>query len=233
VVHHAIVMVRSPADRSWYGGQFLAGYAPGAVPQVWQPGQARLVPAGSALVFQMHYTANGKPAADRTQIGLIFAKQPPKQRIVAMRASNAWLSIPPGAPDYRVDASLTVSRPMTLAAIRPHMHMRGKSFEVRAVLPSGESQMVLRVPRYDFHWQPYYYLSEPLLLPAGARLECVAHYDNSANNPLNPDPTAEVHWGEQSWDEMMIGWFDVAVDLSTPDKTRIADADDHFPIAKR
>jgi hypothetical protein len=100
---------------------------------------------------------------------------------------------------------------MRLAAIRPHMHMRGKSFEVRAVFPTGTSKTMLRVPKYDFHWQPYYYLETPVTLPAGTRLECRATFDNSANNPRNPNPNESVRWGDQSWEEMMIGWFDVLV----------------------
>ncbi len=209
VVHHAIVSVRAPADAGWYGGQFLAGYAPGAAPQVWMPGQARLIPAGSYLVFQMHYTSNGKAAEDRTQIGLVFAKQAPRERVYAMRASNSWFTIPPGAPDHRVEAATSVHQPVRLAAIRPHMHLRGKAFQVVAIFPDGTSKMVLRVPRYDFHWQPYYYLETPLSLPAGTRLECTAWFDNSPNNPRNPNPLDSVRWGEQSWDEMMIGWFEV------------------------
>lgn len=209
VVHHAIVSVRAPDETGWYGGQFLAGYAPGAAPQIWKPGVARLIPAGSQLIFQMHYTASGKRVTDRTKVGLVFAKRPPLERAVAMRAVNTWFVIPPGDANHRVEASAPIRETVKLAAIRPHMHLRGKAFEVKAVFPDGTSRMVLRVPRYDFHWQPYYYLETPLLLPAGTRLECVAWFDNSANNPRNPDAKETVRWGEQSWEEMMIGWFDV------------------------
>ena len=101
-----------------------------------------------------------------------------------------------------------------LIDLMPHMHLRGKDFEYRLVYPTGESQTILRVPRYDFNWQLFYYLAEPLVLPKGTRIECTAHFDNSPNNPSNPDPTKEVRWGDQSWEEMMIGWFDVAVDAS-------------------
>ena len=212
VVHHAIVTVQAPNDdgRRWFG-QYLIGYAPGMSPQMWKPGQARLIPAGATLIFQIHYTANGKPAVDRTRVGLVFAKQPPEWRIVTMRASNHWFSIPAGAANHGVDASTTLSEPVSLVGMRPHMHLRGKSFEFRAVYPTGESEILLRVPRYDFNWQPYYYLAKPLPLPQGTRIECTAHYDNSPNNPRNPNPAIDVRWGEQSWEEMMIGWFDVAV----------------------
>jgi hypothetical protein len=211
VVHHAIVSVGPRAYSSRFGAQFLAGYAPGSAPQIWKPGVARLIPAGAHLVFQMHYTANGKPARDRTEIGLVFAKEPPREVAIAARAIHSGFVIPPAAPNYRVEAAYTVRSPARLAAIRPHMHLRGKSFEVQAVLPDGTRRLLLRVPRYDFHWQPYYYLETPLPLPPGTRIECVAHYDNSANNPRNPDPAQAVTWGDQSWDEMMIGWLDLLV----------------------
>jgi hypothetical protein len=180
-------------------------------PQIWKPGQARLVKAGSTLIFQMHYTANGKPAKDRTRIGLVFAKQPVTQQIFAMQAMGLNLRIPPGAPNYRVDAVAAMPRDVLLMGMRAHMHLRGKSFEFRAVYPNGESEILLNIPHYDFNWQPYYYLETPKLLPRGTIVECTAYFDNSANNPFNPDPSATITWGPQSWDEMMIGWLDVAV----------------------
>jgi hypothetical protein len=128
-----------------------------------------------------------------------------------MSTGNGRFEIPPGDPNYRVDSAFTLYQNASLVAMRPHMHMRGKSFEFRAVYPSGDTEVLLRVPRYDFNWQPYYYLETPKPLPKGTRIECTAHFDNSANNPRNPDPTAAVRWGEQSWEEMMLGWFDVVV----------------------
>ena len=214
VVHHAIVMVDS--GDGWRGQEYLAGYAPGMTPQFWKPGQARLIKAGSCLVFQMHYTASGKASKDRTRIGLIFARRPVKEQIVAMQAAAHWLSIPPGAPGYRVEASTTMHETVQLVGMRAHMHLRGKSFVFRVVYPTGETETLLDIPRYDFEWQPYYYLQTPKLLPRGTRIECAAVYDNSPNNPHNPDPEATVSWGPQSWDEMMIGWFDVAMAVRKP-----------------
>ena len=208
VVHHAIVMVE-PRDGP-RTQEYLAGYAPGASPQIWKPGQARLIKAGSVLVFEMHYTASGKPAQDRTRIGLRFAREPVREQIVTLRAAAYSFLIPPGDPDYHVDSFDTLEETSYLVGMRPHMHVRGKSFLFRAVYPAGESEMLLSVPRYDFAWQPYYYLETPKLLPRGTRIECTAVYDNSPNNPRNPNPAAAVVWGPQSWDEMMIGWFDVA-----------------------
>ncbi len=211
VVHHAIVMVRPPSGGYYRWGEYLAGYAPGMLPQTWKPGYARLIPAGSELVFQLHYTGNGKAARDRTRIGLVFAKQPPRYRIRAMRASDHSFAIPPGADNHRVEASAAIYEAAALAGMRPHMHLRGRAFEFRAVFPDVETRILLRVPRYDFNSQPYYYLDEPIELPRGTRIECTAWFDNSVNNARNPDPKATVVWGEQSWEEMMIGWFDVAV----------------------
>lgn len=211
VVHHAIVTVDSGG---WTGRQYLAGYAPGMSPQIWPKGQARLIKAGSYLTFQMHYTANGKATRDRTRIGLIFAKAPAKEQVVALNASAYWFSIPPREANYRVESAAALREEVKLVGMRAHMHLRGKSFQFRAVYPTGESEILLNIPKYDFEWQPYYYLETPKLLPRGTRIECTAYFDNSANNPRNPDPSAEVSWGPQSWDEMMIGWFDVAVDAA-------------------
>ena len=209
VVHHAIVVVNTGAGTN--SEEYLAGYAPGSSPQVWMPGQARLIKAGATLVFQMHYATTGKAARDRTRIGLIFAKKPPTERIVSMQVMDPSLTIPPGNGNFRVDASLTIPRAARLAGMRAHMHLRGKSFQFIAVYPNGETEILLDIPKYDFNWQPYYYLETPKVLPAGTRIQCIAYFDNSANNPFNPDPNAVIRWGPQTWDEMMIGWLDIAV----------------------
>jgi len=213
VVHHAIVVVDSGTGP--WGQEYLAGYAPGMTPQIWKPGQARLIKAGSHLVFQMHYTTNGKAAKDRTKIGLIFAKKPPTQKIVAMQAAAHWLQIPPGEANYKIEAVSVMREQVDLVGMRVHMHLRGKSMMFRAIYPNGESEILLDVPRYDFNWQPYYYLETPKPLTRGTRIEVSAVFDNSVNNPFNPNPAATVFWGPQSWDEMMIGWFDVAVNVGT------------------
>ena len=192
--------------------ELLVGYAPGLAAQTCSSGQAKLVKAGSDIVFQLHYTANGKPGDDRTKIGLIFAKEPPEQRVLTLAASNNKFTIPPGAANHEVRSEVTLNEDVRLVGLMPHMHLRGKDFEYRAAYPSGENEVLLRVPRYSFSWQLFYYLAEPKLLPKGTKIECTAHFDNSPNNGDNPDPKAEVKWGDQSWEEMMIGWFDVAMD---------------------
>jgi hypothetical protein len=194
--------------------ELLIGFAPGLVPMTLPTGQAKLVKAGSDFVFQMHYTANGKAGADRSRIGVIFAKQPPKERVFTANATNSKFVIPPGDPAYRADASITIQAPARLVDLMPHMHFRGKDFEYRLIYPTGETETVLSVPKYDFNWQLFYYFAKPVVLPKGTRIECTAHFDNSPNNPYNPNPKAEVRWGDQTWEEMMIGWFDVAVDAA-------------------
>ena len=230
--HHIVVSVREPGSKWLAGkpvgvpftlgpfdsgggvpGEFLAGYGPGALPEMLSPGQAKLIKAGSDLVFQLHYTSNGTPGSDRSRIGLILSHQPPQQRVLMLAAANVRFAIPPGDPDYRVDAQVTLHARATLISLLPHMHLRGKSFEFRVIFPDGRSETLLRVPHYSYNWQLTYYLAQPLAMPPGTTIACTAHFDNSAANPMNPDPTKTVRFGPQSWDEMMIGYFEVATDL--------------------
>lgn len=192
-------------------GELLVGYAPGLQP-LELTDQAKLIKAGSDIVLQLHYTANGTPGSDKTRIGLIYAKQPPKLRNVMLAASNAGFKIPPNDGNYEVKSQVLLQETVTLADLMPHMHFRGKDFLFQVIYPDGKTETLLSVPKYDFNWQLGYRLEKPLVLPKGTRIECTAHFDNSANNPYNPDPTKEVKWGDQTWEEMMIGWFSVAVD---------------------
>jgi hypothetical protein len=193
--------------------QWIAGYAPGVRPPAPVPGGARLIPAGSDLVFELHYTASGKQMEDRSSVGVILAKSKPERRILTSVVVNTGFKIPPGADNHRVDASVTLAEPVTLLSVTPHMHLRGKAFEYRAVYPTGESELLVRVPRYDFNWQISYEFEYPLHLPKGTRIECTAHYDNSANNRFNPDPSKEVKWGDQSWEEMMAGFLELSLSI--------------------
>jgi len=190
----------------------LVGYAPGRPPVELTPGQAILVPAGADFVFQLHYTPNGKPARDRTKLGIVFAKRPVTERVFKGGISKDDFVIPPGAPNHPVSGSMTVNADCQLLSLRPHMHLRGKSMEFRAVYPTGEKEILLLVPRYSFNWQFDYVLERPKLLPKGTRIEVSATFDNSPNNPANPDPKAEVRWGDQTWEEMMTGQFEIAID---------------------
>jgi hypothetical protein len=206
VTHHINVFILEPGQKP-ADGAMLTGFAPGVQPLNLEPGTAMLVKAGSILFFQAHYTPNGKAVKDRSFVGLRFAKQPPALRSVTDRAYNALFKIPPGDPNYLVKSSWTAKQDMDLFALLPHMHFRGKDFRYTVVYPDGREEVILNVPKYDFNWQLGYELKTPLHLPKGARIDCVAHFDNSPNNKWNPDPTKEVRWGDQTWDEMMIGFF--------------------------
>ena len=247
-VHHAVVYVRppdsnwlrhvpvgvpftastlsDPDDRRgahWTDSDILLVYAPGSSPDEWPSDMAKFIPVGSDLVFQMHYTTNGRAASDQTAIGLIFSKQPPPQRVLTLQLTNDHFVIPPGNPDFRVEARGTLPNDATLLGFMPHMHLRGKRFEYNIIRenkdhtfngqPPYQTEPLLRV-NYHFHWQMSYRLARPRFLKAGTELQAVAWYDNSAKNPHNPDPGAAVRWGEQTYDEMMVGFFDVAVPAS-------------------
>jgi hypothetical protein len=230
--HHIVVSVREP-DSRWlagkpvgtpftldprdYGGgipgEFLAGFGPGAMPELLAEGEAKLIKAGSDLVFQLHYTTDGQAGCDQSRIGLVLAHQPPSKRVLMLAAANVRFQIPPGDPNYELEARVTLHSRATLVSLLPHMHLRGKSFEFRVRFPDGRCETLLRVPHYSYNWQLSYYLEKPLPLPPGTTIECTAHYDNSSANPLNPDPSKAIRFGPQSWDEMMIGYFEVATDL--------------------
>jgi hypothetical protein len=238
-VHHAVVYIRSPASKwlrrapvgvpftaadltdeearhgaHWTDSDILLVYAPGSLPDQWPAGMAKFVPAGSDLVFQMHYTTRGRTVSDRTSIGIVFAKEPPKQRVLTLQLTNDHFVIPPGADDFRVEARGSLPNDATLLSFLPHMHLRGKRFEYNIIRAGQKPETLLRV-NWDFFWQLSYRLAEPLPLKAGTELQAVAWYDNSKNNPHNPDPDAAVRWGDQTYEEMMVGFFDVAVPADT------------------
>jgi mono/diheme cytochrome c family protein len=197
-------------------GELLVVYTPGMQPlKIPNQNEAKLIKAGSDLVLQLHYTTNGIAGADKTKVGLVFAKQPlPKLSNVALAAANAGFRIPPNDDNYEVKSQVQLEDTVTLTTLWPHMHFRGKDFLYRVIYPDGKTETLLSVPKYDFNWQLEYRLAEPLVLPKGTRIECTAHFDNSVNNPYNPDPSKEVRWGDQTWEEMMMGWFYVSVDPS-------------------
>ena len=214
VVHHAAVFVRPPESK-WMrnakagepvGRQAESGislyeelldfHVPGAVPHALAVGQAKLVKAGSDLVFQMHYTANGKAATDRTRIGIVFAKEPPRERIFTLQIANRGFVIPAGASDFPVNSKLTLQGDARIVALNPHMHVRGKSFQFRVGVAGNDPQMLLSVPHYDFSWQLQYYLAEPVQLSRGSTIECLATFDNSpATIRRNPDPSERSAMG--------------------------------------
>jgi hypothetical protein len=214
VVHHVVVYIRERGS-TWTGGptkaDILTVWAPGSSPDVWPQGMAKRVKAGSDLVFEIHYTPNGRRTTDRTSVGLVFAKSPPEKAVLTLQMGNDTFAIPPGERDYRITVWGTLPNDALLLSFFPHMHLRGRAFEYTRIRDNGQPETLLKLSRYDFYWQLSYRLATPLELKKGTRLEWVGRFDNSANNARNPDPAAEVRYGQQSWEEMMIGFFDVAV----------------------
>lgn len=234
-VHHAVVYIRPPDSKwlrsapigvaftaddlpdaksrresHWTDSDMLLVYAPGSSPDSWPDGMAKFIPAGSDLVFQMHYVTNGRATTDQSSVGMVFAKEKPKQRVITLQLTNSSFLIPPGADNFEVQVHGMLPNDATLLSFFPHMHLRGKRFEYDIVHPDGTREPLLRVD-WSFHWQLSYKLAKPLFLKAGTELEATAWYDNSKNNPHNPDPTKMVRWGDQTTDEMMVGFFDIAV----------------------
>ncbi len=237
-VHHAVVYIRPPGS-AWLRhapantpftasmlkdpeeqrqahettSDLLLVYAPGSAAERFPDGMAKFIPAGSDLVFQIHYTTSGDAARDQTSAGLVFAKTVPARRVVTLQLNNHAIIIPPGVDDFRVEVQGTLPNDATLLSLFPHMHLRGKRFEYDIVHKDGSIEPLLRV-NYHFHWQLTYKLAEPRELKAGTTLRAIAWYDNSKNNPHNPDPDRTVTWGDQTSDEMMVGFFDVGIPAS-------------------
>ncbi len=209
VVHHILAFLQDAGKPlGIQDDDVLVGHAPGDLPLVLPPGIAMKIPKGSKLLLQMHYTANGVEQSDRSSVGLIFAKKPPEHVAHTRTVNNLKFVIPPGAANQQVRSAYAFPKEAMILSFMPHMHLRGKSFQYKVVYPDGHAEIALSVPRYDFNWQSTYRLTNPLRVPAGTRIECTGTFDNSTNNPNNPDPTKEVRWGDQTWEEMMGGLLD-------------------------
>ena len=195
----------------------ISSYLPGRAPDVFPTGTARKIPAGASLNFQIHYSrTTGKPEADITSVGLIFAKEPPKKISRRTDISNLLFLVPPGAADYAVTECHTFDHDVLITSMTPHMHLRGKSMRIVADFPNGQKDTLLWVPAYDFNWQFTYRTEKPEFIPKGTRLEVLAAFNNSVSNPVNPDPKKPLRWGAASEDEMMGGWIEYE-DADTPD----------------
>ncbi|MCH8913660.1 MAG: redoxin family protein [Planctomycetes bacterium] len=227
VVHHILVFIveegQPTNERIGLDDGFLCATVPGDTPSIFPPGSAKRLPAGATLRFQVHYTTNGKKQRDRCRVGLIFADEPIEREVRTRGIYNRGFKIPANAGDHEVRADYTFTQDTEVLSFFPHMHTRGKSWRFVAHYPDGRSQTVLEVPRYDFNWQESYILNTPMTMPKGTRLECVAHFDNSEANFANPDPTVPVRWGEQTWEEMMIGYIDY-IPSATSESDSAADA---------
>jgi peroxiredoxin len=212
VVHHMVLFFVPPEQKEPRPEdplfRTIGSFAPGTPAMIPPEGVSRRVPAGSKLVFQMHYTPNGSEQVDQSEVGLVFDNPQKVRKELKMGAIvNFQFLIPPGAADFHLDADDDFDQDTLIYAMLPHMHFRGKAFRFTAVYPGGRKEVLLDVPRYDFNWQNVYWLAEPKLMPAGSRLLCEAVFDNSADNLANPDPSKPVLWGDQTWNEMMVGSF--------------------------
>jgi|SRR5579872_4830458 len=235
VVHHAVVYIREPGSswlreakpgvpyvppgytpserlsNGWTTSDILLVYSPGSLAENWGKSMGKLIKAGSDLIFQFHYTPNGHATSDQSKIGLVFHRDTPEKRVLTLQLDNDRFLIPPEHPNYRVSAWGTIPNDTEIQSFFPHMHLRGASFEYNITEPGGKPRTLLRVNPYNFHWQLSYRLANPLMVKAGSKLECVSYFNNSRNNANNPDPEEAVRFGPQSYEEMMIGFFDIAV----------------------
>lgn len=210
VVHHIIVYVQPP-ESSRRDQIFFTAYVPGARWRQLPEGAAKLIPAGSQFNFQVHYTPIGTPQEDISRVGFIYCDESEVQyEIHTTEVANGRFVLEPFKKDQEVTAeSGAHGNDLTLLSMAPHMHMRGQAFRYEARYPDGTSEILLDIPHYDFNWQSAYQLAEPKVMPAGTRMFCTALFDNSESNLANPDPSSEVRWGDQTWEEMMIGYFDI------------------------
>ena len=219
VVHHALIHLAAADEQAGdprdvaaeERGGFWGEYVPGQNTLVYPDGFAKHLPKGARLRFQMHYTPNGTATTDRTRVGVIFAKQPPRHEVRVAGIVNPRIAIPPGAADHREEASLRLPHDATIMGFLPHLHVRGKACRYEVVRGDGSRTTLLDIPRYDFNWQLLYRRHEPLPLAAGDTLVFTAWYDNSPANPANPDPTQTVRWGPQTFDEMHLGYVEYFV----------------------
>ncbi len=212
-LHHVIAYLQSPADRRERGqrsaaarGESVGGFAPGRQADSFGEEGGRLIPKGSSLLLQMHYTTYGKATVDETEFGIYLHETPPRYVMSEAIAGQRRFMVPPHAKEYKLEGEFLLERDAYLYAMMPHMHYRGKYMNYTAVYPDGSEEMLLSVPKYDFNWQFNYKLEEPVFLPAGTRLMARGAMDNSDRNPGNPDPDKPVHFGLQTMHEMFFGF---------------------------
>jgi len=226
VVHHVIVNVHEKGsgrarDREEGIGGYWAAYVPGNAGQVYPAGFAKKLPAGATVSFQIHYTPSGTATHDQLRMGLLFAKNEPKYVINTIPLADADLNIPPHASDHVESITRPVSNDTYVLAYMAHMHVRGKAFNFELITPDGRTETLLDIPRYDFNWQLRYDYLEPKVIPAGSKVKVTAVFDNSENNPANPDPEKTVHWGQQTYEEMMIGYIETFVPVGEQGKREL------------
>lgn len=215
VVHHSLVFMTTTLEDLFaiQGGLagFYTGYVPGLDPAFFPEGTGKFLPKGATFVFQQHYTPNGKAATDVTKLGLYLADGKPDMQLVTASAFSIDIDIPENERNHQITASRRIHQDSWLVEMNPHMHYRGKRFQYEAFYPDGSSEILLSTPDYHFDWQRMYRLAEPKFLPQGTQIRISGSFDNSQQNRRNPDPNQRVRFGQQSWDEMFIGYFNYAV----------------------
>lgn len=219
VTHHILAFIQRPGQRigglargqDSIGASLLVGTAPGDSPAIYPDGVGKKIPKGSYILMQMHYTPIGSEQWDQSQIGLKLCKSPPRFEGHTRAIMKRRFAIPPGEDNYRVAASSVFKDGAEILAILPHMHVRGKDFQTKLRYPDGREEIILNVPKYDFGWQTFFRYKDHIRVPPGTRMDVIAHFDNSQDNPNNPDHTKTVYWGDMTWEEMMIGWVDYYV----------------------
>lgn len=218
-VHHVIAFTQPAGTPINEGGVLGANNIGGVTPNkpgvVFEPGVGRLLSGNSDIILQMHYTTNGEATIDKTMVGVKFLKQPPSMQQRGGSVIQPRFVIPAGAPAHEVRGSRVLQDDTIMTSFTPHMHMRGKDMTYTAKYPDGRSEVLLSVPKWDFNWQITYQLKEAKRMPKGTEIEVVAHFDNSTQNKFNPDPTKDVRWGDQTFEEMMIGFWGAVVE-NTP-----------------
>jgi hypothetical protein len=213
VVHHVIARLKEGGRRDHLGqSEMFAGWAPGASRGMFPEGSGKFIPKNARFDLELHYTPNGTPQTDQTEVGLYLLREKPAKRYEGVPVVNATFEIPPGEDDSQVQAMYCFKRPATLYGVTPHMHLRGRWMKFDALYPDGRKETICSVPRYDFNWQLTYVLNQTKKIPAGTWVIITGGYDNSTRNPANPDPAKTVHWGDQSFDEMFLGWYNVTWD---------------------
>lgn len=204
----------SSAPETGSADGIIAEYVPGIPPLVLPQGYAMKLPSGADIMLQVHYTPNGTATKDVSSVGFVFAPAPPEYQVITFGMAAPSLKIPPYEANYQAKATARFGADVRLLGINPHMHLRGKYSEITATYPDGHTEPILRVPKYDFNWQITYEPEGDLRLPAGTRIDAVSLYDNSANNPYNPAPSKEIHWGDQTSDEMMAVFMHLAMPIN-------------------
>ncbi len=213
VVHHVILWQGAIGGTSGETNGWLSAWAAGAEPDVFPEGTGRLLKKGADIVGDMHYHPADTSETDRTQVGFHFAESADiEKELINLWVMNAEFEIPAGDPNYEARSTFQFAQDSHILGLAPHLHYRGKDFAYTVTYPDGKTEELLKVSKYDFNWQTNYLFEKPIAAPKGTRIDCVAHWDNSANNPANPDPTKNISFGPQSYDEMMIGFVDYIVD---------------------